>query len=274
MKGVTAALLALATGLQLATATHYPGLGLHNDDQKNLAINNIPAADREYYMAIANDAVREINGDACSIAPFGSVVVDHKPDGTDEIVCVAANQVGVVGDPSMHGEMTAIRVCTEVLKNRGLSPQEMLLAWRNFTMYTNGEPCPMCASALRWSGLKEVVWGTSIETIIKHGRSQIYLPSSLIVSASYALGHQTLWIGSILEHETDKNFAYQFNETAPCPRDCHRELLPGKRVSQCVMDKGWRQGWLQRKGQWEANIEPRGLKHAHTTHNHGAHDEL
>ncbi|KAK4046252.1 hypothetical protein OIV83_006231 [Microbotryomycetes sp. JL201] len=246
MKTAVATLFLLVC--RLAVATHYPGLGLHNDDQRNLAINNIPAADREYYMAIANDAVREINGDACSIAPFGSVVVEHKADGTDEIVCVAANQVGVIGDPSMHGEMSAIRACTEVLKNRGLSPQEMLLAWRNYTMYTNGEPCPMCASALRWSGVKEVVWGTSIETIIKHGRSQIYLPSSLIVSASYALGHQTLWIGSILSEETDKNFAYQFNETA------------------CVMDKGWRESWSERKGQWEAQLKPRGLgadRHRH-----------
>jgi len=45
-------------------------------------------------MRIANSAVREINGDPCSIAPFGVVVVNTT---SDEIVCVAANRVGLTG---------------------------------------------------------------------------------------------------------------------------------------------------------------------------------
>jgi hypothetical protein len=90
----------------------------------------------------------------------------------------------------------------------------------------------------------------------------------MIVSASYALGHQTLWLGSVLSNETDPTFAHQFNETAPCPADCQRVTLPGKRVSQCTANPGWRESWEKRRGEWEADLIAE-----HGAHSH-AHDEL
>ncbi|KAL8290073.1 hypothetical protein RQP46_003012 [Phenoliferia psychrophenolica] len=217
----SALLVGLALPAVLVSAAHYPALGLHNDHQEGLVINGVPAADRMHWMRIAN--VREINGDPCGIAPFGVAVVNTT---SNELVCVAANRVGSTGNPTQHGEITGLDVCSEVLRKKGLSPKEMLAAWKSFTMYTNGEPCPMCASALRWAGIGEVVWGTSIETIIRGGRSQIYLPSSLIVSASYSLGHQSLWLGSVLSEETDRNFLYQFNESYPCPSHASTSASP------------------------------------------------
>lgn len=107
----------------------------------------------------------------------------------------------------MHGEITAIRHCTDILRQRGWSPQRILQSWKDFSLYTNGEPCPMCASAIRWAGFKEVVYGSSIRTIAESkqvyrkpktlaepidGRNQIYIPSSLIWEKSYSLGHATL----------------------------------------------------------------------------------
>jgi tRNA(Arg) A34 adenosine deaminase TadA len=64
----------------------------------------------------------------------------------------------------------------------------------------------MCASAIRWAGFKEVIYGSSIKTIAKSkpitdpkaradfedGRNQIYIPSTLIWEKSYSLGHATL----------------------------------------------------------------------------------
>jgi hypothetical protein len=44
--------------------------------------------------SVANNAVREINGDPCSIAPFGVAVVNTT---SNELVCVAANRVGLTG---------------------------------------------------------------------------------------------------------------------------------------------------------------------------------
>jgi tRNA(Arg) A34 adenosine deaminase TadA len=107
----------------------------------------------------------------------------------------------------MHGEITAIRHCTDILRQRGWSPQRILQSWKDFSLYTNGEPCPMCASAIRWAGFKEVIYGSSIRTIaestldqtwllesayIADGRNQIYIPSTLIWEKSYSLGHATL----------------------------------------------------------------------------------
>lgn len=65
----------------------------------------------------------------------------------------------------MHGEITAIRHCTDILRERGWSAQKILQSWKDFSLYTNGEPCPMCASAIRWAGFKEVIYGSSIKTI-------------------------------------------------------------------------------------------------------------
>lgn len=68
----------------------------------------------------------------------------------------------------------------------------------------------MCASAIRWAGFKEVIYGTSIRTIAESellsycracqqtrwwlvdGRNQIYIPSSMVWEKSYSLGHATL----------------------------------------------------------------------------------
>ena len=96
------------------------------------------------------NAVREINGDPCGIAPFGVAVVNTT---SNELVCVAANRVGSTGsesfvrsaassvgltgigpDPTQHGEITGLDVCSDVLRKKGLSPKEMLAAWKSFTV--------------------------------------------------------------------------------------------------------------------------------------------
>ncbi|GAA5900885.1 hypothetical protein JCM8208_004637, partial [Rhodotorula glutinis] len=225
-------------------------LGLHNDDQSGLSLNGVPATTRTKWMRAALHAVPEILGEPCSLFPFGVAIVNTT---SDELVCVAANKVGVTGNPSLHGEISGLTRCTEVLTEKGLTPQEILKAWPQFTMYTTGEPCPMCASALRWAGMGEVVWATSIETIIKGGRNQIYLPSSLIVQASYSLPHTTLWYGSILANETDPYFQ-QLNESAPCLDGCTRTLPAGSRVSQCTPTREWKDAWTRREGRWEEEL--------------------
>ncbi|GAA5839141.1 hypothetical protein JCM9279_002606 [Rhodotorula babjevae] len=240
--------LALLGSAALVRATHYPGLGLHNDDQSGLSLNGVPATTRAKWMRTALHAVPEILGEPCSLFPFGVAIVNTT---SDELVCVAANKVGVTGNPSLHGEISGLTRCTEVLTEKGLTPQEILKAWPQFTM--SGEPCPMCASALRWAGMGEVVWATSIETIIKGGRNQIYLPSSLIVQASYSLPHTTLWYGSILANETDPYFQ-QLNESAPCLAGCTRTLPAGSRVSQCTPTHEWKDAWSKREGKWEAQL--------------------
>ncbi|GAA5980478.1 hypothetical protein JCM11641_003408 [Rhodosporidiobolus odoratus] len=268
LKTMLAKLIIILTACaSTAHATHYPGLGLHHDGQNGLSLNGVPATSRTHWMRIANSAVREILGEPCSHFPFGVAVVNTT---SDELVCVAANKVSVTGNPAMHGEISGLHRCTEVLTERGLSPQEILDSWPHFTMYTTGEPCPMCASALRWAGMGEVVWASSIDTIFKGGRNQILLPSAHIVAASYSLPHQTMWYGSVLANETDPYFHYQFNESAACPQQCSRELLPGKRVSECVPKKQWKDEWRAHQGEWEEMLmDSKGHPHVH---HHGHHE--
>lgn len=40
----------------------------------------------------------------------------------------------------MHGEISAITHCTEVLRGQGWTPQEILAGWKDLSLYTNGEP--------------------------------------------------------------------------------------------------------------------------------------
>jgi len=152
-----------ASTLLLASKICSASLHLHPHDQSGLSINDVPWHRREHWMRLANEATYD-DDQPCPQAPFGSAIVNTT---NDELICVAANAVGKTGDPTLHGEMTAIKVCHEILKNKGLNVQQILAAWKDFSLYTNGEPCPMCMSAIRWAGFKEVIYGTSIETIAK-----------------------------------------------------------------------------------------------------------
>lgn len=68
-------------------------------------------------------------------------------DGLGELVCVGVNDNGREGNPTLHGEMSAIRNCTSVLTDmKGkyrLNGGEAIAAFRDLSLYTNGEPCPM-----------------------------------------------------------------------------------------------------------------------------------
>jgi guanine deaminase len=51
------------------------------------------------------------------------------------------------------------------------------------TLYTSGEPCPMCMSAILWCGIGRVVYGASIEELAtKIG--QILLTSRTVADAA------------------------------------------------------------------------------------------
>lgn len=118
-----------------APAAAYNG-AIHPEYQEGLSINDVPAARRLHWMRVANEAIYA-DGHPCPQAPFGSAIVNTT---SDELVCVTSNRVGTTGDPTMHGEISAIRACTDVLADRGMSPSEILAAWKEFSLYTNGEP--------------------------------------------------------------------------------------------------------------------------------------
>lgn len=136
---------------------------IHPEFHSELSINSVPSSDRDHWMRLANEAIYYPPvSHPCPQAPFGTVIVNTT---SNELVCAIANRVGSTGDPTQHGEITAIQHCTNVLHKKGLTPQQILAAWKDFSLYTNAEPCTMCLSAIRWAGFKEVIYGTSVRTI-------------------------------------------------------------------------------------------------------------
>ncbi|KAI0484003.1 guanine deaminase [Xylariaceae sp. FL0804] len=188
-----------------------------------LAVNGVAASTRAHWMRQASLAL----GDPCPFAAFGTVVVNHT--GTSELgelVCTGANNNSATGNPTLHGEMAAIANCSSILTDPAgpwkLTPAEALDAFADLSLYTNAESCPMCASAIRWAGFREYVYGTSIETLIERGWGQIRLSSLDVFRQSFDLPDPARLLGDVLTNETDPFFAWQYDPAAPCPLGCSR----------------------------------------------------
>lgn len=79
----------------------------------------------------------------------------------------------------------------------------------------------MCASAIRWAGFKEYVYGTSIDT--EKGWGQIRISSMEVFKESFDLGTSTRLVGEVLTNETDPYFLWQFDPEYECPERCARK---------------------------------------------------
>jgi len=88
--------------------------------------------------------------------PFGAVITDK--DGN--IISIASNTVLRDNDPTAHAEVNAIREASKKLNTHNLT---------GCTLYATGYPCPMCLSAIIWSGIKHVYFGTTLEEAEKLG---------------------------------------------------------------------------------------------------------
>lgn len=119
----------------------------------------------ESFMRLALAEAKE--GDA----PYGAVIIKD-----NEVVAVAHNTVSRDNDPSAHAEINAIRSLTAKLKNPSLE---------GYSIYTTGEPCPMCATACVWSGLSEIVYGASIQDLITVNQSQINISCEEVIDKSF-----------------------------------------------------------------------------------------
>ena len=127
----------------------------------------------------------------------------------------------------LAGEIAVIRNCSEVLTDPegpyNLSPSEALSAFSQLSLYTNAESCPMCASAIRWAGFKEYIYGTSIDTLIEKGWGQIRISSLEVFRESFDLGSATRLVGEVLTNETDPYFLWQYDPDYACPEGCARK---------------------------------------------------
>jgi len=121
--------------------------------------------------------------------PFGAVIV-----GDGKVLARGLNLGKRMQDPTAHGEMVAIR---RALAEHG--PE----ALRGATIYTSGEPCPMCMGAILWCRISRVVYAASIEELSSR-LGQIMVPSAEIAAkAPFARVDVT---GGVLADEALKLF--------------------------------------------------------------------
>ncbi len=83
--------------------------------------------------------------------PFGAIIVR-----SGKVVAKGRNAGVKNNDPTAHGEIMAIR---DFLRRR---PSAEL---QGATIYTTGEPCPMCMGAILWCGFGRMVYAASISAL-------------------------------------------------------------------------------------------------------------
>ena len=87
--------------------------------------------------------------------PFGAVIIKN-----DKVVASSHNTVLLDNDPTAHAEVNTIRKACKKLNTYDLS---------DCILYTTSEPCPMCASAIIWSNIKTVYYGTDRKDVANIG---------------------------------------------------------------------------------------------------------
>ena len=101
--------------------------------------------EKERYM---KEALKEASVAASEDeVPIGAIVVCR-----GRIIGRGHNMTERLCDPTAHAEMIAITAATETMGGKYLT---------DCTIYVTVEPCPMCAGALAWSQIGEVVYGAS-----------------------------------------------------------------------------------------------------------------
>ena len=101
--------------------------------------------------------------------PFGAII-----EQSGRVLAKGHNSGKTANDPTAHGEIMAIR---DFVAEHPANELE------GATIYTTGEPCPMCMAAIIWTGLSRVVFAASIEELSTL-LGQIMIKSDAIAAAA------------------------------------------------------------------------------------------
>lgn len=130
--------------------------------------------------------------------PYGALVADAQ----GRVLLEACNTQVNERDVTAHAELNLVRAASQRLDRDTLA---------GCTVYASGEPCPMCAGALYWSGVGRVVFALSIETMAALGGPDAD-ELSLHAADVFASGMRPVEvIGPALEDEARHVFDGQFS---------------------------------------------------------------
>jgi tRNA(adenine34) deaminase len=137
-----------------------------------------PRPDDERFMRLA--LAEAARGDF----PFGAVITKG-----DRVLSSGHNSGKTMNDPTAHGEMMAIH---HFVAERPASELQ------GATLYTTGEPCPMCMGAIIWCGISRVVFAASIDELATR-IGQIMVTSRFLAEAAPFANVETT--GGVLSNE-------------------------------------------------------------------------
>jgi tRNA(Arg) A34 adenosine deaminase TadA len=126
--------------------------------------------------------------------PFGALLVA----GNGAVLAAAENTQLTEGQLLAHAEMNLLHRAVV-----DFSPDVLSTA----TLYTNAEPCAMCAGAIFWSGVSRLVYGLSGDRLHELNG---FTPHMLVASARDVLaraGRQVEIVGPVFEEEAEALFA-------------------------------------------------------------------
>ncbi|WP_228472955.1 nucleoside deaminase [Streptomyces cyaneochromogenes] len=124
--------------------------------------------------------------------PFGAVIVGTRGG---EVLGSGVNTGA--DSPLLHGEVVAMNDYVRRQGNQG---------WADTTLYTTGEPCSMCMSALAWANVRRVVWASSIDEIRSTDIIQIDLTAREVAAAARSFYTPQLLLGGVLAEHTNHLF--------------------------------------------------------------------
>ena len=174
-----------AFGSLMGTAACVGGAAASPASAPTLDLDAISLAAHEAAMRLAIAAAK-----ANPFYPFGAVIIGA----VDRAVLAQGVNKGET-NPILHGEIVAINDYVARHGNQG---------WADGILYTTGEPCPMCMSAIVWVSIGGVVYGSSITTLAKADIAQIMIGASAVRDA--APFYRGPIMGGVLRAETDALF--------------------------------------------------------------------
>jgi tRNA(Arg) A34 adenosine deaminase TadA len=113
-------------------------------------------ADHERFLRRAIELSARASLEYSTGGVFGAVVVR---DG--KIVAEGMNRVVASHDPTWHAEMEAIRLACITLQSFKL---------KGCTLYTAGEPCPMCMATAYWAEIDQIFYSATVEDAFTYGQ--------------------------------------------------------------------------------------------------------
>lgn len=93
--------------------------------------------------------------------PFGAVIVSG-----NRVIGSGFNRTLLDSDPTAHAEMVAIRRACQKAASHQLN---------QCVIYASCQPCPMCLSAIYWSGMRRIYFGCSSDSAKKVGFGDEFL---------------------------------------------------------------------------------------------------